>query len=64
MAGLPNGISCTNGQHTEGNAVHTFPLKEKDRNTDIGLKNALGLILVMTSCNGYQNSHLVPQNKR
>ena len=32
MAGLPNGISCTNGQHTEGKSVHTFPLKEKDRN--------------------------------
>ena len=31
MAGLPNGISCTNGQHTEGKSVHTFPLKEKDR---------------------------------
>ena len=31
MAGLPNGISCTNGQHTEGKPVHTFPLKEKDR---------------------------------
>ena len=31
MAGLPNGISCTNGQHTEGKSVHMFPLKEKDR---------------------------------
>ena len=31
MAGLPNGISCTNGQHTEGKSVHKFPLKEKDR---------------------------------
>ena len=31
MAGLPNGISCTNGQHTEGKSIHTFPLKEKDR---------------------------------
>ena len=31
MAGLPNGISCTNGQHTEGKSVDTFPLKEKDR---------------------------------
>ena len=31
MAGLPNGISCTNGQHTEGISVHTFPLKGKDR---------------------------------
>ena len=31
MAGLPNGISCTNCQHTEGKSVHTFPLKEKDR---------------------------------
>ena len=30
MAGLPNGISCTNGQHTEGKSVHTFPFKEKD----------------------------------
>ena len=32
MAGLPNGISCTNGQHTEEKSVHMFPLKEKDRN--------------------------------
>ena len=31
MAGLPNEISCTNGQHTEGKSVHMFPLKEKDR---------------------------------
>jgi len=31
VAGLPNGISCTNGQGTEGKSVHTFPLKEKDR---------------------------------
>ena len=31
MAGLPNGISCTNVQHTGGKSVHTFPLKEKDR---------------------------------
>ena len=31
MAGLPNGISCLNGQHTEGKSVHTFSLKEKDR---------------------------------
>ena len=31
MAGLSNAISCTNGQHTEGKSVHTFPLKEKDR---------------------------------
>ena len=31
MAGLPNGINCTNGQHKEGKSVHTFPLKEKDR---------------------------------
>ena len=31
MAGLPNGISCTNGQHIEGKSVHTFPLKKKDR---------------------------------
>ena len=31
MAGLPNGISCTNGLHTEGKSVHMFPLKEKDR---------------------------------
>ena len=31
MAGLPNGISCTNGQHTEGKSVHTLPLKEKDK---------------------------------
>ena len=31
MAGLPNGIRCTNGQHTEGKSFHTFPLKEKDR---------------------------------
>jgi len=31
VAGLPNGISCTYGQHTEGKSVHTFPLKEKDR---------------------------------
>ena len=32
MACLPSGISCTNGQHTEGKSVHTFPLMEKDRN--------------------------------
>ena len=32
MAGLPNGISRTNGQHTEGKSVHTFPLMEEDRN--------------------------------
>ena len=31
MSGLPNGICCTNDQHTEGKSVHTFPLKEKDR---------------------------------
>ena len=31
MAGLSIGISCTNGQHTEGRSVHTFPFKEKDR---------------------------------
>ena len=31
MASLLNGISCTNGQSTEGKSVHTFPLKEKDR---------------------------------
>ena len=31
MSGLPNGISCTNGQHKERKSVHTFPLKEKDR---------------------------------
>ena len=31
VAGLPNGIRCTNGQHTERKSVHTFPLKEKDR---------------------------------
>ena len=31
MAGLPNGISCTNGQHIEGESVHTFPLKKKNR---------------------------------
>ena len=37
MAGLLNGISCTNGQHTEGKSVHTFPLKEKDRkDTQLG----------------------------
>ena len=31
MAGLPNGISCNNGQYTEGKSVHMFPLKEQDR---------------------------------
>ena len=31
MACLPNGRSCTNGQHIEGKSVHTFLLKEKDR---------------------------------
>ena len=31
MAGLPNGVSCKNGQHTEGKSIHTFPFKEKDR---------------------------------
>ena len=31
VAGLPNGIRCTNGQHTERKSVHTFPFKEKDR---------------------------------
>ena len=31
MAGLPNGISSTSGQHIEGKSVHTFPLNEKDR---------------------------------
>ena len=31
MAGLPNGISYTTGQHIEGKSVHTFPLKKKDR---------------------------------
>ena len=30
VAGIPNGISCTNGQHIEGKSIHTFPLKEKD----------------------------------
>ena len=30
MAGFPKGISCINGQHTEGKSVHTFPFKEKD----------------------------------
>ena len=40
MAGLPNGISCTNGQHTEGKSVHTFPLKEKT-GTDTKLGSGL-----------------------
>jgi len=31
VTGLPNGISCTNGQHTERKSYHMFPLKEKDR---------------------------------
>ena len=31
MAGLPNGISCKNGQHIEGKSIRTFPLKKKDR---------------------------------
>ena len=31
MAGRPNGISCTNGQHTEGKSARMFPFKEKDR---------------------------------
>ena len=31
MAGLPNGISYTNGQHIEGKSIHTFPLKKIDR---------------------------------
>ena len=31
MTGLPNGISCTNGQHTRGKSAHKLPLKEKDR---------------------------------
>ena len=31
VAGLPNGISCTNGQHTEGKSIHMFSLKETDR---------------------------------
>ena len=43
MAGLPNGISCTNGQHTEGKSVHTFPLKEKD-----GKKPSLGEVCAKT----------------
>ena len=30
VAGFPNGISCTNGQHTEKKSIHTFPHKEKD----------------------------------
>ena len=37
MAGLPNGINCTNGQHTEGKSVHTFPLKKKTgKDTKLG----------------------------
>ena len=31
VAGLPNGISCTNGQHTEGKSVHKLSFKEKER---------------------------------
>ena len=32
VAGRPNGISCTNGQYTEGKSIHEFPHKEKDKN--------------------------------
>ena len=31
MAGLPNGISCTNGQHTEGKSVHKLPSRKKTK---------------------------------
>ena len=57
-----------NGWH---NALRLYNVALQDEklsyallSTDIGIQNALGLILVMTSRNGYQNSHLVPQNKR
>ena len=29
LAGLPNGKSCTNTQHTEGISVHRFPTKNE-----------------------------------
>ena len=32
MASRPNGISCKNGQYTEGKSIHEFPHKEKDKN--------------------------------
>ena len=40
MAGLPNGISCTNGQHAEGNPFIRFRSKKK---TGIDTKLGSGL---------------------
>ena len=37
MAGLPNGISCTNGQHTEGNSFTRFHSRKKTgKDTKLG----------------------------
>ena len=30
VAGGPNNVSCTNGQHTEGVSIHTFPNANKE----------------------------------
>ena len=31
IAGLPNGLSCQNGQYTEGKSIHEFPNKAKEK---------------------------------
>ena len=31
VAGLPNGVSCQNGQYTEGKSIHEFPNKAKEK---------------------------------
>ena len=31
VAGLPNGVSCQNGQYTEGKSVHEFPNKAQEK---------------------------------
>ena len=36
VAGGPGGVSCTNGQYTEGVSIHRFPDQNKDK--DLYLK--------------------------
>ena len=31
VAGLPNGVSCQNGQYTVGKSIHEFPNKAKEK---------------------------------
>ena len=42
MAGLPNGISCTNSQHTDGKSVSTQGKTGKDSKLGSGLCEEIG----------------------